>query len=583
MLTSSRQSSQWRDILFEIRALLHEPLRYHPNIVRLLDIGWAASAETGSSFPQLVLEYADHGTFDHLQRSNGSALPFRIKQKLCYDIGRGLSIIHACGIIHGDLKHENVLIFRNQYDVPGAQPYTAKLSDFGGAVIDLGSEAQKYTLPMGTIPYNAPEMGEPLTAQGLRLTDAFSFGMLVWRAFLDCEDLCVAMGLRTAPGRSRLSLAEEHAIHVLKASDMLVAKACESASAYRKSQSLPLAVLSLINSVLTCTLNRDPEQRTLVEAQMLLRGMGLNDVVGYVKTKDMANETLQMQRNNATPGKHGLDLDSIGYGLGRHGDHYDAQNNLPGYRPDLPPPAHGQFLFEPLKLKSLLSWNQQCDIVRELETMAGSAYNESATDIQPWNAAFYIFQAHLANFGVHYDPTEACQWLLQAADAKEETATTDYLAQAWYTRVCRALDVNVGVSIDKQFEYLSFGILRGHQNCLDDTVDVMSRCIDEADKSQLMARLEGATQLFRKMTGGTGMPYFVHRKLRREYQFNSLDNLDAEIRNELGDKYEASLRASIEDATNSASTPENAFDKVYVNPRDMVSSIWRRVGAVSRH
>lgn len=512
-----------------------------------------------------MLEYADHGTFDHLQRSNGSPLPFRIKQKLCYDIGRGLSILHACGVVHGDLKHENVLIFHNRYDVPEGQLYTAKLSDFGGVVTDLGSDTERHTLPMGTIPYNAPEMGKPLTVEGLRLTDAFSFGMLVWRAFLDCGDMCVAMGVRTAPGRPRLSPAEEHAIDRLKASDMLVSKACESAADYRKSQSLPLDVLHLINTVLTCTLSRDPEQRTLVEAQMLLRGMKLDEVTEYIKVKDMANKALQSQSANATPGKNGMSLDSVGYQLGRMGDYYDAQNNLPGYRLDLPPPAHGEFLFEPLKLKKLLSWNQQCDIVRELEAIAGSTYNEKATDVQPWNAAFYIFQAHLCNFGVQFDPAKACHRLLAAADAKKETGSTDYLAQAWYSRVCWTFGVDIGVDLQKQFEYLSFGILRGHRKCFDDARAILASSITEDNRSRLSNQMSGGEFFFYKMTGGTGLPLFADRQLRRGYQLKSLDILDLEIQKELGENYEASLRASTEDANESGSTTKASFDMIYVN------------------
>jgi serine/threonine protein kinase len=72
----------------------------------------------------LVLEYAELGSLFHLQTS-ASRLPWRIKQKLCYDVGRGLSLLHACDIVHGDLKHENVLIFKNKYTTVEGQPYTA--------------------------------------------------------------------------------------------------------------------------------------------------------------------------------------------------------------------------------------------------------------------------------------------------------------------------------------------------------------------------------------------------------------------------------------------------------------------------
>lgn len=116
---------------------MHEYLRYHPNIVRLLGFSWASdwNSSTGAMYPMLVMEYARFGSLQSLQALT-EPLSFAVKQKLCHDVARGLSILHACGIIHGDLKHENVLVFDNPYDEPPGQPYLAKLADFGGAVMD---------------------------------------------------------------------------------------------------------------------------------------------------------------------------------------------------------------------------------------------------------------------------------------------------------------------------------------------------------------------------------------------------------------------------------------------------------------
>ncbi|KLU87114.1 serine/threonine protein kinase, partial [Magnaporthiopsis poae ATCC 64411] len=182
---SAERSRRWRDTLFEIRALLHQPLRYHPNVVRLLDIRWDGS---GSLFPTLVVELAEFGTLHSLQRAR-PALPFSVKQKLCYDVGKGLSILHACGIVHGDLKHENVLVFANRYPDPPGQPYTAKLADFGGAVMDMAGDGDgQHRVPSSTFPLDAPEIhsGSRLTVEGVKKTDAYSYGMLIWRCMLDC-------------------------------------------------------------------------------------------------------------------------------------------------------------------------------------------------------------------------------------------------------------------------------------------------------------------------------------------------------------------------------------------------------------
>lgn len=61
----------WKDILFEIRVLLHEPIRYHPNIVRLLGIQWGLSPISESTYPVLLMEYASLGMSDHQCRLRG--------------------------------------------------------------------------------------------------------------------------------------------------------------------------------------------------------------------------------------------------------------------------------------------------------------------------------------------------------------------------------------------------------------------------------------------------------------------------------------------------------------------------------
>lgn len=220
--------NQWGEVLLEMRALLHEPIRYHPNIVRLLDIRWDVSADTGSPFPAIIQEYASFGTLDKLQQRS-QPLPFSIKQKLCYDVGRGLSIIHACGMVHGDLKHENVLIFPNSYPDPPNQPYTAKLADFGGTVMDMSGDGTR-RIPMHTFPYEAPEVSEKLTEEGAKKTDAYSYGMLVWRCMIDSQDILTAMGMTSSGSLANAKLRED--ITLLKLSDGLLETAIHNIANY---------------------------------------------------------------------------------------------------------------------------------------------------------------------------------------------------------------------------------------------------------------------------------------------------------------------------------------------------------------
>lgn len=259
------KASDWRDVLLEVRALLHEPLRYHPNIVRLIGLGWGPSADSASIYPQLVLEFSEIGSMEALQRDN-DPLPFAIKQKLCYDVGRGLSILHACGIVHGDLTHRNVLIYRSKVKTPGL-PFTAKLSDFGGSVMDMAA-SNKHSLRMSTWPYGAPELGQSLTPEGIKRTDVYSFGILIWRTFLDCANILQTFGL----SGEKTPHAEDQ-IKELKRNDEFLIGAIRSVYAYAESKSIQEAATLMILHSLESTVQYDPAARDLARTQWILRGL----------------------------------------------------------------------------------------------------------------------------------------------------------------------------------------------------------------------------------------------------------------------------------------------------------------------
>ncbi|RSM02289.1 hypothetical protein CDV31_011010 [Fusarium ambrosium] len=558
----SGHPSRWKDILLEVRALLHEPLRYHPNIVHLLDFGWSHSSETGSPFPTLVLEYADYGTLDDLQLKSESPLPFRIKQKLCYDVGRGLSILHACGIVHGDLKHNNVLVFRNREEYPPDQPYTAKLADFGGAIMDIGGNAD-HSLRMTTVPYDAPESGQNLTVDGIKATDTYSFGMLIWRTFIDCKDLLVAIGFKQTS--TPLSDDERTALKHLKRSESFLQMALDTVEAYGRSRSLPEDTVEMITDAMNATLILNPASRSLVQAQARLRGMSREEVEDYTFALERENEDRKEMERNRIPGQRAIDIDSVGYALGRFGRTYDAQQNLPGCRPDLPAPALGGFIFEPFKLKSLLDWSQQVAMVRELEQLADSrSFEEESAEIQPWTAAYHLFQACLSGFGMSINLERACYWLCKASKADFECADTDYLAKAWLTRLCNAAGVTCPLTPDEQVDDLFWSIVRGHRHCIEDSELVMSRFPNPHQATTVQSRIRQAVSVNKELTGGTGMPHYAPRMMSRTWNLFDFGALDEDIRMELGPEYGSCLR-STDDSQGGSET--SRFDKIYVNKR----------------
>ncbi|OJD11136.1 serine/threonine protein kinase [Emergomyces pasteurianus Ep9510] len=530
--SNSRQDN-WSDVALELRALLHKPLRYHPNIVHLLGLGWGSSGESDSAYPKIIIEYA---TF-----------------KLCHDIARGLAIIHACGIVHGDLKHENVLIFANKYDIPPSQPYTAKLADFGGAVMDISQSDLSY-LPMGTYPYQAPESSNRLSADGIKQTDVYSFGLLVRRAFIDGRALTTELGLESRPTE-----ASERLLQQLKLSNDLLVNAVCSAQLYSSNYGIHESALGLILYVLAQTVLVEPVDRSLPRAQAALRGMGFSHINSFLQKIAAANYERDEIESKEPPGSHGLTVDRLGFFLGNLGNDYDCQINTPGYRPKLPHPDIAEFLFDPEKLKQILDWVQQQKIVNDFMEAARKTRPGTPDGLQPWKAAYYLFQCYLTEFGVAFDAEQPCHWLQVSANAGDQ-GDVDYWAMAWLWRLQ---------------EYIRWGIIRGHQNCIEDGRDIIARISNRDEQERWENMMTEADWGRRTIAGGVGMPHFVPRKLRRCYDLDDISILESQIKDELGTAYNSCLRKNCSQSPVDFSSQRKAadftqvegfeFDKIYVN------------------
>ncbi|KLJ12173.1 hypothetical protein EMPG_09601 [Blastomyces silverae] len=565
--SNSRIRNNWSDVSLELRALLHKPLRYHPNIVHLLGFGWGSSAESDSAYPKVIIEYATFGSFRDLQAYN-PPLPFAIKQKLCHDIARGLAILHACGIVHGDLKHENVLIFANKYDTPQGQPYTAKLADFGGAVMDIDQRDLSH-LSMGTYPCQAPEFSNRLSADGIKQTDVYSFGLLVWRAFIDGRDIATELGLDSKPTES-----SEKLLQPLKLDDDILLKAVCSTQVYASDNGINEKALALILYVLAHTIVVDPMDRSLPRTQAALRGMHFSKIDSFLQRVAAANDEGDRIDRMEAPGSHGLTVDNLGFFLGNLGSDYDCQRNTPGHRPKISPPDIAEFSFEPDKLKKILDWAQQQQIVSDFKEACWKTRPGTPDELQPWKAAYYLFQCNLTGFGVTFDEKQACHWLQESANAGDQ-GDVDYWAMAWLWRVSTALSAPTSLTLDQLQEYIRWGIIRGHHNCMEDAREIIARLTSTDERERWEKMMTEADWARRTMAGGVGMPHFVPRKLRRCYDLNDIAILEGQIKDELGTAYNSCLRKK--DSHSSATwlaNDENAeptqvekseFDKIFVN------------------
>ena len=152
----------------ELAILGHEPIASHPNIIKLEGICWEVTVGEDRILPVLVFEKAAYGDLFHFRDTEeGKKLTIVQKVSLCAQILDALYTLHASrklrcvrtksvsdtqctGIIHGDIKPFNILVFKNVNGV-----LVAKLADFGHSMI-FRDKSDMFRLPSSE-PWTAPE------------------------------------------------------------------------------------------------------------------------------------------------------------------------------------------------------------------------------------------------------------------------------------------------------------------------------------------------------------------------------------------------------------------------------------------
>src|SRR5579871_1218850 len=143
----------------------------HPHILTVYD------ADEFEGRQYLAMEFVDGTTLKGWARDEKRT--WRQIAELLVGVADGLAAAHAAGILHRDVKPENILVAKNGY---------AKLADFGLAKLFEGNsenedtrtltlEGTKPGVVMGTVAYMSPEQaaGRPVDGR----SDVFAFGIVL--------------------------------------------------------------------------------------------------------------------------------------------------------------------------------------------------------------------------------------------------------------------------------------------------------------------------------------------------------------------------------------------------------------------
>ena len=134
----------------------------HPNIVSIYDV------ENEGEFYYLILEYVEGMTLKDYMIKN-PCIPIETIVHIAKQIAAGLSHAHQNGIIHRDIKPQNILMNEN---------LTCKITDFGIARAYGDTTLTQTNQMLGTVYYLSPEQarGNVATAQ----SDIYSLGILIF-------------------------------------------------------------------------------------------------------------------------------------------------------------------------------------------------------------------------------------------------------------------------------------------------------------------------------------------------------------------------------------------------------------------
>lgn len=156
----------------------------HPNIVSVLDVG------SDHGLPYMVMEYVNGPTLKEYIKQN-SPLDLREVIRIMDQILSAVGLAHKHGVIHRDLKPQNILL---------DQKGNVKIADFGIALALNQSSVTQTNSVMGSVHYMSPEQTRGAVAT--KQSDIYSLGIILYE---------LITGKVPFDGNSAIAIALKHA------------------------------------------------------------------------------------------------------------------------------------------------------------------------------------------------------------------------------------------------------------------------------------------------------------------------------------------------------------------------------------
>ncbi len=176
-----------KQALGEVKLL--EELRRHPNVVEY-NHAWIDTAKIADFGPPvrclfILMEYATEGSLDVFLLKNGKEISDTVVWYVFLSALCGVAHLHSKGILHRDLKPQNLLLTDN-----APKPPRVMVADFGTSVFQSSQDLNLRTGGTGTVDFMAPELnlkdGDRYRHLPSQSSDVWSLGAILYYLAFAC-------------------------------------------------------------------------------------------------------------------------------------------------------------------------------------------------------------------------------------------------------------------------------------------------------------------------------------------------------------------------------------------------------------